>query len=142
MEKTAHDLIVRIKDVKNTHKISYNQIIEQMTVNHEKNNDLPVVSLTTLRRVFSSGSESRASSYNFEETLLPIAEAVDNIAPQPDDVPAYIKEIEGLKAIIAVQNEELDRIMEIKDHLDERVNFLIEQIKEKDSLINRLMEKL
>lgn len=147
MEKTAQELIKRIKGIKAEHKISYNRIIEQMEEDHKLNSDLPVVSMTTLRRVFSPGSESRASSYNFEETLLPIAEAIDKIAPQSDDVPAYVKEIEGLKAILAVQNEELDRLMEIKDHLEQRVDFLIEQIKlkdkrmdEKDETIRQLMD--
>ena len=148
MEKTAQDLIKRIKEIKRTHNISYHRIIKQMEENHEENPELPVISLTTLRRVFSNGSESRASSYNFEETLLPIAEAVDKIAPAVNDEPAYAKEIEALKAVISVQNEELDRIMELKDHLEDRITFLLEQIEikdrrldEKDELIKKLMEK-
>lgn len=148
MEKTAQDLIKRMKEIKKTHKITYPQILEQMEDNHKINTDLAVPSITTLRRVFSPGSETRASNYNFEETLLPIAEAIDKIAPTPDEVPSYIKEIEGLKSVIAVQNEELDRIMEMNEHLNERVNFLIDQIKlkdkrmdEKDEIIQKLMEK-
>ena len=137
MEKTAQDLIKRVKEIKSTHKITYNQILEQMEDNHKINGDLAVPSITTLRRVFSPGSETRASNYNFEETLLPIAEAIDKIAPTPDEVPAYIKEIEGLKSVIAVQNEELDRIMEMNEHLEKRVNVLIDQIKLKDGRMDR-----
>lgn len=142
MEKTAHDLIIRIKKIKEENKITFNRIIEQMEEDHQINNELPVVSLTTLRRVFSSGSESRATSYNFEETLLPIAEAIDKIAPMPEEVPAYIKEIEGLKNIIAVQNGELDRLLEINSHLNERVTFLIGQINLKDKRIDEKEETI
>ena len=148
MEKSAQDLIKRIKRIRDEQKISYNMIIEQMEEDHRLNNDLPVVSMTTLRRVFSPGSESRASSYNFEGTLLPIAEAIDKIAPKAEEESPFIKEIQGLKALLSVQNEELDRILEIKEHLEQRVDFLIEQIKlkdrrldEKDEMIKKLMDK-
>ena len=148
MEKTAQELIKRMKQVKSTHKISYPQIIEQMEENHKINDKLSVPSLTTLRRVFAPGSETRASNYNFEETLLPIAEAIDKIAPTPDEVPAYIKEIEGLKSVIAVQTEELDRALEMNEHLNKRVDFLLEQIRikdkridEKDEMIRDLLKK-
>ena len=142
MEKTAHDLIVRIKEIKETHPtITYNRIIEQMAINHQQNEKLQIVSMTTLRRVFSNGSENRASSYNFEETLLPIAEAMDKIVPPSSEVPAYMKEIEGLKSVISVQNEELDRLHDLKDHLEKRVDFLIDQIKLKDVRMDRFIEK-
>ena len=142
MEKTAQDLIKRIKKVKKDHKISYNKIIEQMEADHKENPELEVLSITTLRRVFSEGSENRASNYNFEKTLLPIAEAIDKIAPQAEEDSPYVKEIEGLKAVIALQNEELDRILEIKDHLDQRVNFLIDQIKLKDKRMDEQAETI
>jgi hypothetical protein len=37
-----------------------------------------------------------------------------------------------------VQNEELDRLLELKEHLDGRVDFLIKQIEKKDKLIEML----
>ena len=41
-----------------------------------------------------------------------------------------------------MQNEELDRLLELKEHLDGRVDFLIKQIEKKDKLIDMLVEKL
>ena len=67
--------------------------------------------------------------------------------PTAPDSP-YSKEIDGLKAVIHVQNEEIARLHEIKEHLESRITFLLEQIErkdrrmdEKDEIIRRLMEK-
>ena len=67
--------------------------------------------------------------------------------PTPADSP-YAKEIDGLKAVIHVQNEEIARLHEIKEHLENRVTFLLEQIEkkdrrmdEKDAIISRFMDK-
>ena len=106
------------------------------------------VSLTTLRRVFADGSE-RNDSFNYETTLLPLAEVLLDAedVPTPQDSP-YAKEIDGLKAVIHVQNEEIARLHELKEHLESRVTFLLEQIEkkdrrmdEKDEIIRKLMDK-
>ncbi|MBO5967458.1 MAG: hypothetical protein J6S14_03035 [Clostridia bacterium] len=145
MEHTsAYDLIVQLKESKQRNEVTYPRIIEQM----EKNGHY--VSLTTLRRVFADGSENAATSFNYESTLLPIAEVLLNIedVPTPQDTP-YAKEIDGLKAVIHVQNEEIARLHEMKEHLEDRITFLINQITlkdkrmdEKDEIIKRLMEKV
>lgn len=107
------------------------------------------VSLTTLRRVFAEGSE-RNDSFNYESTLLPLSEVLLSAEdiPTPDDSP-YAKEIDGLKSVIHVQNEEIARLHELKEHLEDRITFLLEQIEkkdrrmdEKDEIIKRLMAKL
>ena len=143
MEHTkSQELIKQLKEAKARNEITYPRIMERM----EKNGKY--VSLTTLRRVFADGSENNASSFSYENTLLPIAEALLSVEDVPTIDSPYAKEIDGLKAVIHVQNEEIARLHEIKEHLDARVAFLIEQIEkkdrrmdEKDELIRKLMEK-
>ena len=141
MEHTsAQDLIVKLKEVKKRDEITYPRIMERM----QKNGDF--ISLTTLRRVFADGSEMNANSFNYENTLLPIAEAILDA----DEVPLaeHSPEIDALKAVIHVQNEEIVKLHEMKEHLESRITFLLEQIEkkdrrmdEKDEIIRKLMDK-
>lgn len=143
MEYTsAAELIRQLKEVKLKDEITYPRIMDRM----EKNGKF--VSLTTLRRVFADGSEMSANSFSYENTLLPIAEALLNAEDVPTPDSPCAKDIGALKAVIHVQNEEISRLHEIKEHLESRITFLIEQIEkkdrrmdEKDGIINRLMEK-
>ena len=137
------ELIRQMKDAKTRNEITFPRIIERM----EKNGK--VVSLTTLRRVFADGSEQNANCFSYENTLLPIAEVLLNVEDVPtlENAP-YSKEIEGLKAVIHVQNEEIARLHEMKEHLEDRITFLLGQIEikdrrmdEKDAMIQRLMDK-
>lgn len=139
----SQELIRQLKDIKARNEITYPRIMERM----EKNGKF--VSLTTLRRVFADGSEKNADGFNYENTLLPIAEALFNVEdlPTPADSP-YAKEIDGLKAVIHVQNEEIARLHDMKEHLEKRITFLLTQIEkkdrrmdEKDEIIKKLMEK-
>ena len=140
---TKQKLIKQLKEAKEKNEVTYPRIIERL----EKNGKY--LSLSTLRRVFADGSEMNAGSFNYESTLLPIAEVLLNAedVPTPKDSP-YSVEIDGLKAVIHVQNEEIARLHEIKEHLESRITFLLEQIEkkdrrmdEKDEIIRRLMEK-
>ena len=138
MELTrSQELIKQLKEIKETHEITYPRIIERM----EKNGKY--VSLTTLRRVFAEGSETNASNFNYESTLLPIAEALLNVEdmPTPENSP-YAKEIDGLKAVIHVQNEEIARLHELKEHLEDRITFLLEQIDKKDRRMDEKEETI
>ena len=144
MEHTnAAELIRQLKQVKASQEITYPRIMDRLEgIGH-------YISLTTLRRVFNEGSENIASSFNYESTLLPIAEVLLDAEdrPTPEDSP-YAKEIDALKAVIRCQNEEIARLNDINEHLNERVTFLISQISlkdkrmdEKDEIIKRLMDK-
>ena len=135
--KPAKELIAELKQAKNDGEVTYPRIMERM----EKNGKY--VSLTTLRRVFADGSEMNASSFSYENTLIPIAEALLAIedVPTPADNP-YAKEIAGLKAVIRTQNEEIAHLYDLKDHLDERVSFLLDQIAEKDKMIGKLLDQV
>ena len=135
--KSAKDLIVELKRAKEEGEITYPRIMERIEANGKS------VSLTTLRRVFSEGSELSASSFSYENTLLPIADALLPIeeTPTPMDNP-HAKEIAGLKAVIRTQNEEISHLYELKEHLDERITFLLTQIAEKDKMIERLLNRV
>ena len=144
MELTrSQELVRKLKEVKKKNEITYPRIMERM----EKNGRF--VSLTTLRRVFADGSERNADSFNYENTLLPIAEVLLNVEDVPTEASSpYAKEIDALKAVIHVQNEEIARLHDMKEHLESRITFLLEQIEkkdrrmdEKDEIIRKLMEK-
>ena len=144
MELTrSQELIKQLKEIKAANEITYPRIIERM----EKNGKY--VSLTTLRRVFADGSENNANNFSYENTLLPIAEALLNVEDLPTKDGPYAAEINGLKSVIHVQNEEIARLHDLKEHLEARVTFLLEQIEikdrrmdEKDDIIRRLMDRV
>lgn len=128
----SQELIKQLKEIKERDEITYPRILDRM----EKNGK--VVSLSTLRRVFADGSENNASVFNYEATLLPIAEALLNVEdlPTPANSP-YAKELDGLKSVIHLQNEEIARLHELKEHLESRVTFLLAQIEKKDERMDR-----
>ena len=140
----AYELVKQLKETKARNEITYPRIMERM----EKNGKF--LSLTTLRCVFADGSENSANSFSYENTLLPIAEALLDVEDVPTDANSpYAKEIDGLKAVIHVQNEEIARLHEMKEHLENRITFLLEQIEkkdrrmdEKDEMIRRLMDEI
>ena len=135
--KRAQELIRQLKETKIENEITYPRIMERIERNGKS------VSLSTLRRVFADNSEANAASFSYENTLLPIAEALLSMedVPTPADNP-YAKEIDGLKAVIHVQNEEISRLYELKEHLDNRITFLLQQIDKKDDMISKLMDKI
>lgn len=144
MELTkSQELIKQLKEIKETNEITFPRIMERM----EKNGK--VVSLTTLRRVFADGSENNANNFSYENTLLPIAEVLLNVEDLPTSASSpYAAEIDGLKSVIHVQNEEIARLHELKEHLESRITFLLEQIEKKDrrmdekeDTIQKLMNK-
>ena len=140
MELTkSQELIIRLKEAKKAKNMKFTTLINLL----EKNKT--PVSLTTLRRVFADNSE-RNDSFSYENTLLPIAEIL--LTDEYTDVPGNSPEIDALTAVIHVQNEEIARLHEIKEHQAARITFLLEQIEkkdrrmdEKDALIQKLMDK-
>ena len=139
----AQELIIEIKQEQKKSGMKYTQILDVM----EKNGT--PISMTTLRRVFASGSELNAGSFSYEHTLTPIAAALklDKTAEEPSR--PSVEELDALKAIVRLQNEEIARLHELKEHLEDRVNFLVKQIAlkdkrmdEKDEIIRRYMDKV
>lgn len=141
--KPSLELIKKLKEAKKEKEITFPRLIERL----EKNGT--PISLTTLRRVFADNSEQN-DSFSYENTLMPLAEvllAYDDVPTPENNV--YTKEIDGLKSVIHTQNEEIVKMHEIQNHLENRIAFLLEQIEkkdkrmdEKDVLINKLLEKV
>ena len=144
MESKSEKIIQQAKDIKQTKNLQYSDIMKEIRTE----NGVPVVSLTTLRRVLADGSEDHASRFNYEETLLPILDAIKRIDGSPDDAPST-EEIKALKMIIELQNEELarkdalaKRLIDRLDQKDEIIRQLLSDMKQKDSFIQQLTEKL
>lgn len=140
MESKSIEKIKEIKSIKKSMKLTYMEIVDEM-----KELDFSTaVSLSSLRRVCSNGSESKASSFNYDEIIAPIYNAVKSLEKKgkPEVEDPFEIELEGYKAVIAVQNEELDRLFEMKELLDGRVDFLINQIQTKDAMISDLLRML
>ena len=142
--ESPQEIITYIQRSKEANKITYMDIMEKMA----ELNECTMVSLSTLRRVCREGAELKASSFNYKEVLTPIYNAVKALVNSPKEKTEFDKELDGYKAVIRVQNEELDRLIELKEHLEERVSFLLEQIEkkdrrmdQKDEIIQKLMDK-
>ena len=135
--KPAADLIKEIKTIKEENDITYAEIMDQM----EALNSSTVPSMSSLRRVFRDGSETRASGFNYEEILLPIYNAVQELNKTPRSASVHDMQIKALKSVLRIQAEEIDRMMELNVHLQARVEFLVGQVDKKDELIQKLVEK-
>ena len=142
MGTKSEELIRQAKEIKQAKKITYNDILEAM-----KENGVPAVCLSTLRRVFASDSEDRASSFNYEETLLPIMDAIKRIDGVTDDS-SPAEEVKALRVVIELQREELDRkdvlikrLIDRLDQKDEIIRQFISDMKQKDNFIQQLTEK-
>ena len=137
MENRPAEMIREMKEIKSRCKVSYMDIMEEMA----ERDETTMASLSTLRRIFRDGSEYKASSFNYEEILKPVYEAVKCLDREPKEKSEFDKELDGYRAVVRIQNEELDRLLELKEHLDERVEFLVQQIQQKDELIKKLTDK-
>ena len=133
--KDIPQIIQALKAAKAEKEITYPRLLDMLEANKTP------LGLTTLRRVFADGSEKN-DSFNYATTIAPLeAILLQEDIPEPESNP-YAKELEGFKAVIHSQNEELVRMYEMTKHLEDRIEFLVGQINKKDELIARLMDKV
>lgn len=133
--KDIPQIILELKAAKNEKEITYPRLLDMLEANGTP------LGLTTLRRVFADGSEKN-DNFNYATTIAPLeAILLSEDIPEPESNP-YAKELEGHKAVIHAQNEEIVRMYELNKHLEDRILFLVEQINKKDELIRRLMNKV
>lgn len=126
MSAAPEELIKEVKDIKQSKKITYSDILDAMT-----ENGIPAISLSTLRRVFAPDSEDKAQSFKYQETLLPIVEAIRSLDGTIDENP-QVEENKALRVIIDLQREELD-------HKNALINRLIDRLDQKDEIIKQII---
>ena len=99
----TRDIIIKLKEVREEKGLSYSDILELMN----KNGDY--LSKSTISRVFSEGSEE--SSFKYEETIRPIANALLDIETieEDDDL--------DLQAIKLLLKYKIQRIEELEQHI-------------------------
>lgn len=146
------DVIIKLKEVRNEHGLSYNDILALM----EKNGDF--LSKSTISRVFADGSENE-TSFRYEETIRPIANALLDIDTIEDgdnvDVQAMksllkykdqrIRELERekerLELALAEEKLKSNEKLEIEREQSRRsIEFLKEQVSLKDKRMDMLLD--
>jgi len=145
------DIIIKLKEVREEKKLSYNDILDLM----DKNGDY--LSKSTLSRVFADNSEE--ISFRYEETIRPIAKALLDIETIEDDDNMDTRAMKSLLKYKIERIEELERQVEkleadlakekVKSHekLDsereqhqKRIDFLTTQISLKDKRMDMLLD--
>jgi len=145
------DIILKLKEVRQEKGLSFNDILNLM----ENNGDY--LSKSTLSRVFADGSED--SSFKYEETIRPIANALLDIETIEDtdnmDVQAMksllkykirvIEDlehtIESLKADINAEKVKAhEKLEKERENFQKSLNFCREQIALKDKRIDQLLD--
>ena len=121
------DIVKQVQEIKRTKQITYQEILDAMT-----KNGVPALSLSTLRRVMTCDSDRKASKFKYEETLLPIMDALKRIDGANAD--SLEEEIKALRVIIDLQDKEINR-------KDETIERLIDRLDQKDEIIKKLLEK-
>lgn len=129
----TQEVILRLKEIKKENELTLPRIMDMIEANGE------YISMTTLRRVFAPNSENEAS-FSYDRTLQPIARAL-LFQDAPGGKSSTEAEIEGLKAVIWLKNEEIAMLQEqgatIREQLERRVAFLLDQIAKKDARMDR-----
>ena len=126
MEKQQHDRILALKAAKEERQYTIQRLLDEILLNGDP------ISEPTLKRVFKPGSENEAKVFT-EHTLVSIEKVL--LKPEQLSVPEhspYAGEIVLLKAELRVQAERVENLIEHNTFLEDRVNFLIDQITIKD----------
>ena len=140
----THDVILKLKEVRQEKQLSYGDILELM----EKNGDY--LSKSTISRVFQDGSEEQ--SFRYEETIRPIAKALLDIETIEEDDTTDIKAMKSLLKLKIARIEELEAMLEHEKHkyheklaketkhFQDSISFITNQIALKDKRIDALLE--
>lgn len=157
IQERTRDLIIQLKKVREREALTISQIVQKI----EDNGDS--VSMSSVTRVFASGSEDQ--NFRYHDTIKPIAKALLGLDRSlleglPDEERAAkdiillkemeIKEKDLQIAQLTAKVEELNTKLEAQeadarkriDYLKDRVDYLIDQIGAKDELISQFSAKL
>lgn len=155
------ELILRLKEKKEELGLSYGDINARI----EENGDFPLQK-STLSRIFAEDSENQR--FDYEDTIRPLAKALLDIENIEETDTEDVKTLKILLKIKMERIEELERQIE-KDKLvfhekmdaerekfqksldflkeqvaykDKRMDLLLDAVKEKDSVHNKLLEHI
>lgn len=142
--QTIKDIIIHLKQVKQERKLSLNDICDLV---EESGGNL---SRSSIQRVFAEGSEN--SSFKYEETIRPIANALldienleetDSLSTQSLKLilqykSQYIKDLE--RQIEKNKNKYHERLDKERDTYNKNIDFLKNQISLKDKRMDQLLE--
>lgn len=124
----CHDLILKLKEVKEEKNLSLGEIESRTEKNGEH------VSIATLSRVFADGSEN--SSFRYEGTLKPIANAILDIDTIEDDDDL---DTQALKIMLQYK---ADKIKELETQLDHEKLKAHEKLDKEREAFNRSIDFL
>lgn len=128
-----HEIILKLKEVKEEKHLSLQKIYDLLEQNGEH------LAMTTLHRVFAEGSED--SSFNYDNTIRPLVHLL--LHSETSGEAASAAEADALKEIIHMKNnmiEDLQRRLEA-DHKDarQRIDFLKQRLARMDAVIDALL---
>lgn len=149
----THDIILKLKEVRDEKGLSLNDILAMV----EKNKDY--ISRSSIQRVFADGSESL--SFRYEDTIRPIANALLDIDTIEEDDQldtqamksllqyknSRIKELESqLKQAEAAKDKEKlkyhEKLDKEREQYQRSIEFLKEQIAYKDKRMDLLLDSV
>lgn len=130
----THDLILRLKQIKEEQHLSPQRICDMLDAANEH------VSLSTVKKVFAEGSEDQ--HFRYHDTIQPISRVL--LALYPDN--KGDSEIDALHAAIRVKDELIEKrereLLEARTEYAKRTDFMLHQIYLKDQRIDTLMARV
>ena len=127
------EIILRLKEVKSERNLSLQKIYDML---EERNEHL---SMATLSRVFSAGSED--SSYNYDGTIRPLVTLLVHNDTRGESATAA--EADTLKAVIAAKTDHIEHLQkQLEDERADarrRIDFLKQRLARMDAVIDALL---
>ena len=143
----TREVILSLKKARDEQHLSILDILKKVNENG------PVISETTLRRIFAEGSEDN-DSFNYETTIRPIAQVLVKSAPTSESSSdLYFHICQYKMEVIESLHKQIDHLKEESERrcreYDQRMAFLRDQIELKDrrmdeqaQRIDRLLERI
>lgn len=143
---STKDVILKLKEVRNEKGYSYSDIESLMAENSDS------LSRSAISSVFSEGSEDK--NFDYEYTIRPLAKALLDIETIED---TDNLDVQAMKAILKLKMETIqklesalnaekvkhyERIDQMQEQHNKRVDFLMNQINLKDKRIDSLLDSV
>ena len=139
-QKSQRERIIALKKAKEERQYTIQRIKDEVLRNGDS------ISESTLKREFAPGSENDTKEFSDYSLIV-----VEKVLLQPEELPVpdespYASEIGLLQAELRVQSIRVESLLEHNKFLEDRIDFLMEQIKikdrrmdEREQVLNKLM---